>query len=151
MKKYDVVWAAGLFDGEGCITIEIVKHYKKPGARDSFVLCASVSMTHKEAIEKLKNIFGKGSVSTRPPKKPRIEQWRWVVQQHHAKVVLKKMLPFLLVKKQEALLGLEFLEKTVRNKKTRVTDEEFLIRKQFYDKMKSLKSRWKEEESAVLI
>ncbi len=65
IKETDYAWAAGIIDGEGCISI--AKTLRKDAKNFSYCLCIGVSMSHFPTVEKLNNIFLSqiGWISTR--------------------------------------------------------------------------------------
>ena len=80
----DVAWAAGLFEGEGCIH-----------NRGSHSIAVSISMTDLDVLEKLSGIYG-GKVT---PLKVREEHWKpswiWYLYGMNAKNFLEDVMPYL--------------------------------------------------------
>lgn len=77
VEDVEIAWAAGLFEGEGCITICNVKdrHHRLP------LLRLQVQMTDSDVVERFARIVACGSVSPelrfgRPHHKP---TYRWLV------------------------------------------------------------------------
>jgi hypothetical protein len=106
-----IAYAAGLFDGEGSILI--TKHYcnrpTKPYRR--FQLKVSIGMTHYPTVEALYQRFG-GSIirndsahNNRPANRI---QYHWYSWSDHAYRFLVEVEPFLITKREEVLLGIEF-------------------------------------------
>lgn len=96
-------YLAGLFDGEGCISVKrrkVSKHRKTAG----FQLYISLGMTYRWAPMYLQFVFG-GRVRKRlvPNRLPFYEWSTWAFQAEEA---LKELYPYLFVKRQEAKLGL---------------------------------------------
>jgi hypothetical protein len=98
----DWAYAAGLFDGEGSITLA-------PNSRSgSPALKVCLSVCHKETVLWLQTTFGGlFSESSNGPLATRTI-WRWTVNGKAAKPFLVGVLPFLKIKKGEALVVLEF-------------------------------------------
>lgn len=110
MSETDAAWLAGFFDGEGSIFV-----YK--GGRGGKYDCYAISLpnTNFDSIEHCFNITGVGLISK---KTKRIDhhkqqfQWRVNVQKDILRV-LKRLAPYLVVKKQKALDMINILEKKV--------------------------------------
>lgn len=83
----DIAWAAGIFEGEGCIAM-------RPGAR------LIVSMTDKDVVYKFQEAVGVGKVYYNYPpssqKTGRKPTYRWMVgDRNGVRVVLEMFLPWL--------------------------------------------------------
>lgn len=105
LKKLDLAWAAGFFDGEGSVVV-----WHKPAVKvcagKVYNLRVSVGCTDLEPIEKLKYLFG-GKIYYR---KPLRANWKgchiWHLSSKQAKGFLGLVLPFLVVKGKQAELGI---------------------------------------------
>lgn len=53
--REDLAWAAGFFDGEGCVTFNVVRGKK--------YIRVSVRQHHREVLDKFQEVVGLGSVS----------------------------------------------------------------------------------------
>ena|ERR1700733_6717615 len=92
------IWAAGIVDGEGCI------YAVKQGR--VYIPMLRVCMSDYSTIQRLKRIFGLGSVySYKPKKKNRKTMWNWAVATRQARTVLEEMLPYLWTKRNQARLA----------------------------------------------
>lgn len=108
-----VAYAAGLFDGEG--NIIVTKWYcdrpTKPYMR--YQLKASIGMTHYPTILAFHTRFSgcvvRNDSAHRKNPLNRI-QYTWYVWSGFAYRFLKEIEPYLITKKEEALLGIEFQE-----------------------------------------
>jgi hypothetical protein len=58
-REIDIAWAAGLFDGEGCVWLKRIWRKGKP-LRGRFVLRPKVRMTHRDTINQLAKVFPGG-------------------------------------------------------------------------------------------
>lgn len=102
-RVHSVAWAAGFFDGEG--HIRIAKHSK----RGSYMLSISAVQATPEPIELLQKLFG-GTAHKR------VKSYRgalkvmftWQASSKLAEGILMEMLPYLVVKRDEAELAFEF-------------------------------------------
>lgn len=134
----DLAWAAGIIDGEGCISIVRMKPSANyPHLR--YELRIAVKMIHKPTVERIKSIFGRGTITVRHRANQR-NQFNWLVGIHNASAVLRLVLPYLVTKRAEAELGLEFEQKrTVFSGKQFPPPEEWSLRESYQIKMKALK------------
>ncbi len=102
MKKTDLAWAAGLFDGEGCITLK--RDYN--GSIPTYSLRLVVVNTHLPALEELRLLFGLGSIRQSAPRsKKQKARWDWRVASRQAETVLRLLLPHLRIKREEAKIA----------------------------------------------
>lgn len=95
-------YLAGLFDGEGSVTVyEQTDKYRvrKHG------LEASISNTHKETLEWIKNIIGFGSVYK--TNKVRKQCYEYFISDWQAVAFLELIAPYLRIKKEKALKCVE--------------------------------------------
>lgn len=101
----DVRYAAGLFDGEGYIRVAV---WKKPNSTHTrYQVYGGINMCHRPVIEALHAQFG-GSMPNpgrriSPAHRP---LFTWNISSQIAASFLRQVLPFLIVKKDEAVLCL---------------------------------------------
>lgn len=110
----ELPYVAGLFDGEGYITIN--KYHHPKGTHIRYQLFVGIGMTDKPVIEAIAEQFGGMFTSYKSPKKPthrRVFEWR--VSSKSAVPFLKAVLPWLIVKKDRANLVLKFQEHMTSN------------------------------------
>ena len=101
-------WMAGILDGEGWIGIKIAR--TKRGFLDSQLL-VQVAMTHQKTVQRLKELSHTGFIRQNKKRKPQHKtQYRWTCYGIGAASVLRLCLPWLITKKEHALLGLDFQE-----------------------------------------
>lgn len=105
LKETDYAWAAGLIDGEGCIYIHKYNSPKE-GKNPWYSLRVFVGMTNFDVINHLKDLFG-GSISYSKRGNDK-NQARWMLSSFKAVEFLKKIEKYLICKKKEALMGIEF-------------------------------------------
>ena len=128
-----VLWAAGFIDGEGTISL---KYDRTHNIWRPFVAAAQVQT---EPLHRLKDLFH-GSVSshgggTNAP------VWQWRVQDTRAITVIKELRPFLVCKKRQAELMMEFAK--IHRSGTRwspFTDGERKLRESYVKAFKALNS-----------
>lgn len=113
-SSFDVTilaYVAGLFDGEGSIVIgynkpDIARGRKVP----SYWLQVGITNTDRSLIDWLLSTFG-GHVSDNshsPSRKNQRPCWAWRTMGTQAKVFLQDISPYLRIKKDQALLAIEF-------------------------------------------
>lgn len=100
--KYDIgdkelAYIAGFIDGEGCIQVTT-----------KGTLSLVVVNTDIAPLQFIMDIFeGNVSISTRETER-RKRAYRWSIKERDTPEVLKTLLPYLIVKRQEAVLAIEF-------------------------------------------
>lgn len=100
-KEQFLVWCAGFFDGEGCISI-------RHNSRGHSSLQVDLTQCVREILDQVQAEFG-GTVHTRKSVNPK---WRTAYnltfQAKTAKYFLEAIYPYLYIKKKQARLALEF-------------------------------------------
>ncbi|RKX50680.1 MAG: hypothetical protein DRP25_05140, partial [Thermotoga sp.] len=112
----DLKYLAGLFDGEGSVAIVKAKtQYSSP----NYILNIRIVNTNKELLEKIKSKFG-GSVIKKTKNKLYGKNhnvcWVWIAQSNIAKNILERILPYLIIKKKHAEIGIKFQTYKQKNK-----------------------------------
>ena len=110
----EIPYVAGLFDGEGYITIN---KWEVPG-RDyiRYQLFVGVSMTDKPIIEMLAAQFGGMCANYKKQKQPNHRRvFCWKVSSKSAVPFLRQTIPYLRVKREQAELVLRFQEHVTAN------------------------------------
>lgn len=104
MKKTDLAYMAGIVDGEGSISLVLMKK--------TLTLVVQVTNTNEWLIQSIKMCFG-GAVRLAKPLQPE-KNWkptyRWVVTSMQALEFLKLVYPYLRLKKSQAEIAIKFLE-----------------------------------------
>ena len=101
-----LIWAAGFIDGEGYVTVGSRGAYK---GYKSLYLRLGVNHVAKKPLYILHELFG-GSLEYQDPEKVtgnRIPRTRWICNCTKASKALEHLLPFLVNKREVALLGLK--------------------------------------------
>ena len=101
MKEVTKSYLAGFFDGEGCISIT------KNKKRNHYNLVVTVSGTKPKIISMFEQFFG-GNVRIKLKNFPRQQVWIWNVYGEERREFLQIINPYLILKKEEALLGLKY-------------------------------------------
>ena len=107
LAEVELAWAAGLVDGEGCITITEAKpsgQYKSP----RFNLVLIVTNTHEPTIRRLAEMFGIGSIRCDKGGGNEADAWRWSVSRRQAGWVIEALHPYIFTKSKDAELALEY-------------------------------------------
>lgn len=112
MKPVDASYIAGLLDGEGSIFIS--KNNPKVGY-PYYKLVVVIYNTHEPTIRFIHSLccggvyrFRTAGTDHRGIKTNR-DIWKWYIDNNEAKKFLRKVLPYLRIKKDQAKLALEFL------------------------------------------
>lgn len=110
MDKLFLAWAAGFFDGEGCVMVELSKEKKcLHGYRTS--LHATVTQTSLPCLHKYLEAFG-GSITTTENRTPNGRRWavqyRWIARNQEALDFLMAIEPYCVVKKEQINAALQY-------------------------------------------
>lgn len=98
----DLAWCAGLFDGEGCICISL--------STNGYRLSVRINMNHESALRRVQQIMGAGTLRAQCLRPPRHQTWTWFIgRRSEVERILATLLPYLVVKREEASIGLRFL------------------------------------------
>ena len=105
-----LAWAAGFFDGEGCVIVELSKNDKcKHGVRT--VLHAQVTQTSLPCLELFLGWFGGKIVASRD-KTPQGRRWsvqyRWGIKNDGAMEFLAQIRPYLVVKASQVDVAMKY-------------------------------------------
>jgi len=125
---YSDAWAAGFFDGEGCITIDGGK------LRQYSHVSVQVVQKARAPLDEFAGLFGGGVSSTQNGDKC----YRWRIRGRKAVRFLEVVRPWLLVKGAQADIAFEFAKsKTKGNQK--LTESQINQRLQIIDRLKAAK------------
>src|SRR3990167_5528882 len=112
MNKEKLAYVAGVFDGEGCITIRL----NRPTATSKhktplYAIVTKVTMTHEPTVKYLYDLFRIGHFRlTKVATETEKTAWSWTCMSKDAGIFLELVYPFLLTKKKEAKIALQFLK-----------------------------------------
>lgn len=105
-SKEESAYIAGIIDGEGCIDITCGEKRKYP----QHALRISVGSTSLEMVQFLSKFYP-ANIKLRMPKgNSKKPLWIWCIVTKKAAVCLKEILPYLITKREQALIGIEFQE-----------------------------------------
>lgn len=142
LSENKLSYIAGLFDGEGCITI--TKTIRKNN-RPYYQLVVIILMAEPEFLDKLHEDIGLGKVYKikNADKEHHKDRSSYRMANTNAEIFIKALLPFLVLKKNEALTALQFLE-TFKDqnpyKRSGLSTEILTSRQGFMDTMKRQKN-----------
>lgn len=128
----EVAYLAGLIDGEGTIGI-----YRQ-GRTKTFQLTLVITNTSPALLAWLRPRIGGGvgwATRVKPWHRP---AWQLVIRQDRAARIIALCQPLLVIKGAQADLGLRFIHDVTRSKKRRVSDDELLLRRRYFDAMSDL-------------
>lgn len=137
------IWFAGFFDGEGAIMI--AKWHEARYDRTYYALRLDVSNTDLSVLGYIKEKFGGNlgpprSEPLHPNSKP---VYHWFTAYKEAYTILKRIVPYLVLKQEKANLALKFYEEQKAWLKrptpvNKLSDEELERREILYQSMKEL-------------
>ena len=128
MTNEELAWAAGFFDGEGCVMI-----VKK---RSAHAIRLAVCQVNPTPINLFKKFFGGHTLYSTPKNKNWHPQWKWEQDSKSAYETLTKLLPYLIVKKDAVELALEFQK--LKKKGRKITEQDLIIEQEFKSKISHL-------------
>lgn len=99
-------YLAGFFDGEGCVSI--IKNNRNGRRSPTYVLVVAVSGTNPVPLRAFLDRFGGGLYSKKVYRKNHTASFMWIVQARPALAFLAEIEPLLVVKRQDASIGIEF-------------------------------------------
>lgn len=148
-----LAYAAGFFDGEGCI--RIVHRNGRNGKSDQYSLYVSIVQKDGKPIDWMYGNFG-GMVYL---KNKNGGDWiyEWRVMDTKAYEFLKKIEPFLIYKKEQVQIGIRFQERLKYGRKhtggryTSLTDAEQAQRKDMHDQMIEAKKRFTKSKNPNVV
>lgn len=128
-------YAAGFFDGEGCLNIECCK------ANGNFQIRASISNTHLGIIELLQQQFG-GSISGPIQRGGNTKPfWSWKVMGMKLTSFLEYIKPFVIVKREHLVVGLNM--RITLEAYGKMSPERYALQKALKEEMHVLNKRGK--------
>jgi hypothetical protein len=134
-KSHQLAWAAGFIDGDGFITIQNRNQTVKDKVYKGHYLRIGACQANKLPLEELQRLFGgKIIIKNSGPNKEgynRKTQFLWCLSTAQAAEVIEQLLPYLIHKKEVALLGLEF----------QATMSNFRVTPSVWDRREELKSK----------
>jgi hypothetical protein len=149
------IYAAGFFDGEGSAVIRRkppqIKSTTSPLPR--YRVEALIRITNRDVLEMLQARWGGSIIFSKAPKSHWKDWYQWQIQATKAMTFLQEILPYLIIKKQQAELAIQFQKHIIESGKLRYGgqglkrypyEEIIRIRDGFFYQMKALNLRGKE-------
>ena len=146
IEKETLAYFAGFFDGEGCISLW--RRKKKGKKIKSHGFMVRLNNTNPFPLKKGQKIFGgsygivKYQALHFPRKKP---VWEWRLTGKSGEFFLRQIVDYLIIKKEEVLLILEYRETILKSGKRInrevITPELFQKRENIAEKMRECKHR----------
>ena len=134
MEEKVLSYMAGIVDGEGCIAINGSEHKQQ--------LVVTVANSNEPLIRWIALHFGGHTNINYSENEKHRNSYCWRLYGHQTEGFLKSILPYLIVKKSQAELVLEFLKiLSPAGGRTLVTDEFWMIRDGFIQQLKQLNKR----------
>lgn len=144
MKEWIKGYTAGFLDGEGYIGIlnSNLNSIQAKTGRKYYGVHVQFIQKDLKVLEWLKKQWGGGGIfiSDHPNRKGG-PVWRWCLHSKDAIRLLKEVYPYLIVKKEQAELAIQFPLKTARKK---LPDEVYKLRCRLAGRMRALKYVQKE-------
>jgi len=140
-SREDLIYFAGLFDGEGSIMIvrNASESFMKNRKHPHYGLVCRIGMIDKDLIYQFHAAVGLGSVYEEKPYHHKRAITRWMCRRvDEVPLFLEKMIPFLRSKKKNALLAQEFIKECVDNRRRKISEEVHKKQHDFYLKMRIL-------------
>jgi len=138
MMQQELVYLAGLFDGEGCIHIG----KQKPSRTNKWpahCLYVMVNMTDPIGPICFYKVAGGSLKQIKSPIQNRKPQWAWRITGVRAARFLRGVMQYLKIKRDQAILAIEFQESVTSRKKKQLDVEEIARRDRYYKAMMNLK------------
>lgn len=122
MKEQIIGWLAGFIDGEGCLTIS--KQIRTNRPTDQFRPLLTIANTFKPSLDIFHKRYG-GTLRFNKEKRqsksgvPWSDSWTWYCPMSKLRTVIEELLPYFIVKREQAVIMLMFLDhlKTLKRPK----------------------------------
>lgn len=131
-------YLAGFFDGEACIRGTLQ-------SSGFVVVSINISLKNPVPLVKLKDKFGVGTIALYPNMPP-YKYYTFTAYSKNARTILEGLLPYLVVKKEEAELALEAISLT---SKPNISRDDYERLAQISDQLKNIKRRLPTEQEIL--
>lgn len=151
-RQTDYAWAAGFVDGDGCISVQLQRGPKERKRKLYANIQVIVTQKTPEPLEHFRDIFGLDTKISLYDKRRGFTHWRFAVSGSTAADVLTRILPYLVFKRDVALVALDLNAEILKHKGSGqcLSDETWEYRKSLVAKAKWLNSgRWRERRAAA--
>ena len=110
MTETEKAYIAGIVDGEGCITAYSYNTRRTTSTKSTIM----VSNADTFLVDWLKTVSGLGTIHDHCNKRNLLKGWKpqrvWCLSSLHGSCLLKEILPYLIIKKEQAELFIELVE-----------------------------------------
>ena len=138
VREGHLFYIAGIIDGEGYIGL--IQHRKKKSLNFGYSPKTSVTNTNTTLLYWLKQETGIGVVTPQSKVEGCKPRWEWRLNADEMREFLVCIEPFLLIKKQQAVLLLEYLPFNFKGQR-QVPDEISIQRECIYQELAALNAR----------
>jgi len=145
MSEMQLSYLAGFVDGEGSI-FGIREKRSENRSGFGYTVHMSVGQCNLEILTAFREWSGLGSVTTVKRMQPHHkDQWKWVLTQKQAKLLLLQLEPYLVLKKEQARLAIEFIEIKEKAKALNYSKNNSEYEHSVYEKLSELNHRGTKE------
>lgn len=142
LSDVQAAYLAGIIDGEGCITITKATHKKAGRLGYCYRPVLHVANTHVNVMVLLQRQTGLGRARKFDDARPnRKERWQWMIWSQQAAQIVRRVLPFLIIKKKQAMIFLRFVDfvKTCKSpSRTGLSDKQWDKQNRLYLQIRKL-------------
>lgn len=110
VSALDASYAAGFFDGEGCVAIyeRAARHSGEGAVSPNFYVTVNMTNTHLGVLQHIRERIGGTVANFVRGKGKRRATYRWIASSKEASHILNILLPHVVVKREQILVALEF-------------------------------------------
>lgn len=137
-RNEELVWMAGIIDGEGCITIR--KYLRKHALHPQYWLALILNVVRGQDVSMFPKRFSGRIYPIKAPTNRSRPYNAWVINCKMASDALKELLPYLVWKKEKAELAIGFQE-CIKPGRRALSAGDVEERERFYLAMKKLNLR----------
>ena len=140
----NIIYFAGIFDGEGCVMIVKTMRIKRKEISPDYYLKLSISNTNKNIMEWIKDNIGGNYILYISKRQKEKDVYKWFLSGERAYNLLIKIFPYSIIKNKQIKIGMEFFnEKCNCQGRKKISTEETLKREYYWKVMKELNKRGK--------
>lgn len=157
MTELQLAWAAGLFDGEGCISITMFKPRGASGEiTPRYRMWAALAMCDAPTVKRFSEIVDGGArVYVRRQKTWKHPHWEWRACDVLAERVIATLLPYLQTKRAQAEAAMKYRDlcrqqQVGRNRRVGLTEPMLAERAAFHKLLRDMKAPTYQGEAAYL-
>lgn len=149
-KSTKYAYLAGVIDSDGCIAIKRTKPTAKSKRKTiSYSLQVLINQVDGRMLNYIRGAFGGCTTVCRNQGQKHQDVYRWYVTGDKAAYILKRLIPFLRAKKEQAQIGLRLQNRITKGcgkpetgwRTKKVTEEELAIREHLYISIKQEKQK----------